>query len=60
MGKMSVYDNADKDNLEYEIRTFLENHTITELLEIVQYCVSEKEEKLTDDLINALKGDKDA
>ena len=57
---MSVYDNAAKDNLEYEIRTFLEDHTITELLEIVQYCVSEKEEKLTDDLINALKGGKDA
>jgi hypothetical protein len=48
---MSVYDNAAKDNLEYEIRTFLENHTIAELLAIVFYCVDEKED--------ALKGGKD-
>lgn len=56
---MSVFDNASKDDLEYEIRTFLEEHTITELLEVVRYCVSEKEEKLTEDLINALKENED-
>ena len=54
---MSVFDNASKDDLEYEIRTFLENHTIADLLYVVHYCVTEKEEKLTDDLINALKGE---
>lgn len=36
------------DDLEYEMRTFLENHTITELLEVVQYCVSEKEDEECD------------
>ena len=56
---MRVFDNASKDDLEYEIRTFLEEHTITELLEVVRYCVSEKEEKLTEDLINALKENTD-
>ena len=56
---MSVFDNAEKDNLEYEIRTFLENHTIADLLYVVHYCVTEKEEKLTDDLINALRGNTD-
>ena len=52
---MSVFDNPRKDDLEYEIRTFLEEHTITELLGIVCYCISEKEEGL----VNALKGDSD-
>lgn len=43
---MSVFDNAEKDNLEYEIRNFLEERTITELLEVVKYCVEEKEDAL--------------
>lgn len=47
---MGIFDDVkqkllDSDDLEYEMSTFLENHTITELLEVVQYCVSEKEKK---------------
>ena len=45
---MSVFDNPDKDNLEMEIRLFLEEHTITELFEVIQWCVESKE----DDYIN--------
>lgn len=33
-----------KDNLEFWIRTFLADHTITELLDVVKYCVKNKEE----------------
>lgn len=36
--------NISKDNLENEMRSFLEEHTIYELLEIVQCCVRQKEE----------------
>ena len=36
---MSVFGNEEKDDLEYEVRTFLENHTITDLLEVVFYCI---------------------
>lgn len=36
--------NISKDNLENEMRSFLEEHTIYELLEIVQRCVRQKEE----------------
>ena len=50
---MSVFDNNDLDDLEYEIRTFLETHTISELLHVVKYCVEGKE----DDYISDMKGD---
>jgi len=40
---MSAFDNRSKDNLEYEIRTFLEDHSISELLEVVLWCIKEKE-----------------
>ena len=52
---MSVFGNPDKDNLEMEIRLFLEEHTITELIDVVQWCVESKE----DDYISKIKGDKD-
>ena len=40
---MSVFDDASKDDLEFEIRTFLEEHTITELMQVVTYCIRSKE-----------------
>ena len=40
---MSVFDNTEKDNLEFEIRTFLENHTIADLMEVVAWCIDGKE-----------------
>ena len=36
---MSRYGDYKKDNLSYEIDEFLESHSISELLEIVAYCV---------------------
>ena len=46
---MSVWDNKEKDNLNYEIELFLETHTITDLLEIVFRCVRTKEEEYEGD-----------
>lgn len=40
---MSAFGNREKDNLEYEIRIFLETHKISELLDVVRYCVEDKE-----------------
>lgn len=40
---MSVFSDTDKNDLEYEIRTFLESHTISELLDVVKWCVEAKE-----------------
>lgn len=40
---MSAFGNCEKDNLEYEIRIFLETHKISELLDVVRYCVENKE-----------------
>lgn len=40
---MSAFGDYEKDNLEYEIRIFLENHKISELLDVVRYCVENKE-----------------
>ena len=37
------YQNNDMDNLQSDIMRFLEDHTITELLEIVTDCVERKE-----------------
>lgn len=50
---MSVFGDPDKDNLEMEIRLFLEEHTITELIDVVQWCVESKE----DDYISKIKGE---
>ena len=36
---MSMYDNAEKDELDYYISQFLENHTISELLYIVARAI---------------------
>ena len=36
---VSRYGDYKKDNLSYEIDEFLESHSISELLEIVAYCV---------------------
>lgn len=55
---MSVFDYGPKDDLEYEIRDFLEKHTIDDLLEVVNYCVRAKEIEY-EDLINSLKEAKD-
>ena len=40
---MSVFDDYSKDSLEEEIRYFLESRTIVELLEVVKWCVENKE-----------------
>ena len=40
---MSAFGNDEKDEVYKIVRIFLENHTISELLEIIQYCVEEKE-----------------
>lgn len=41
---MSVFDNYAKDNLEEEIRDFLKDNTITELLDVIKWCVEVKED----------------
>ena len=41
---MSAFDNKEKDDLEMEIRRFLENHTIEELMEVVNYCIKDRED----------------
>ena len=53
---MSIFDNSSKDDLEYEISTFLEEHTIVELLEVVKYCIETKEDNYIEK-INALRGE---
>lgn len=50
---MSVFDNHSKDDLEMEIRNFLEENTITDLLEVVKWCVESKE----NDMLSELKGE---
>lgn len=50
---MSVFGNHDKDELEEAIRIFLEDHTISELMNIVSFCIDEKEQYL----ISKLKGE---
>ena len=42
---MSMYDNCEKDDLYREVETFLENHPISELLEIVTDAVEGKEQE---------------
>ena len=41
----SIFGSADKDNLEYEIMTFLEENTMAELLDVVKWCVEIKEDE---------------
>ena len=55
---MSIFDNASKDDLEYEISTFLESHTITELLEVVKYCIESKEDTYVEH-INVLRSNEE-
>ena len=50
---MSVFGEPAKDDLEMEIRNFLEENTITDLLEVVKWCVESKE----DDMLSKLKGE---
>lgn len=53
---MSAFDNSEKDELEMNIRIFLENHTIDELKEIIAYCIDEAEGELLDSgAVNELK-----
>ena len=40
---MSVFDYRPKDDLKYEISDFLEDNTIDDLLDVVNYCVRLKE-----------------
>lgn len=47
---MSVFDNRSKDDLEMEIRNFLEENTITDLLEVVNWCIKSKEEYMLSEL----------
>lgn len=41
---MSAFDNNEWDNILWEIEEFLKNHKISELMEIIQYAIEEKEE----------------
>ena len=50
---MSAFDNTTKDSLELEIRIFLEENTIADLLDVVKWCVESKEE----DMLAELKGE---
>lgn len=43
---MSIFDNRSKDDLEIEIRNFLEENTITDLLDVVKWCIESKEEDM--------------
>ena len=40
---MSYFDNYEKDNLLYDMEAFLENHKISDLLEIVQAAIETEE-----------------
>ena len=50
---MSVFDNRSKDDLEMEIRNFLEENTIEDLLDVVKCCIESKVE----DMLSELKGE---
>ena len=50
---MSVFGDYAKDDLEAAIRNFLEENTITDLLEVVKWCVESKE----NDMLSKLKGE---
>lgn len=50
---MSIFDNRSKDDLEMEIRHFLEENTISDLLDVVKWCIESKEE----DMLSELKGE---
>ena len=41
---MSAFDNRSKDDLEMEIRNFLEENTIGDLLAVVKWCIESKVE----------------
>ena len=41
---MSAFDNRSKDDLEVEIRNFLEENTIGDLLAVVKWCIESKVE----------------
>ena len=43
---MSAFDNRSKDDLEIEIRNFLEENTIEDLLEVVNWCIKSKIEDM--------------
>ena len=43
---MSIFDNRSKDDLEIEIRNFLEENTIEDLLEVVNWCIKSKIEDM--------------
>ena len=47
---MSIFDNRDKDDLEYEISAFLEEHTIYDVLTVVNYCIESKESNYIDEI----------
>lgn len=51
---MSVFGNRAKDDLEWEMRNFLEENTITDLLEVVKWCVENKEYEM----LSKIKGEK--
>lgn len=52
---MSAFDNRSKDDLEMEIRNFLEENTIEDLLEVVNWCIKSKVE----DMLSELKGEQE-
>ena len=47
---MSIFDDRSKDDLEMEIRNFLEENTIEDLLEVVNWCIKSKVEDMLSEL----------
>ncbi len=41
---MSAFGDNEWDDILWEIREFLKNHKISELMEIIRYAIEEKEE----------------
>ena len=40
---MSAFDNNEKDEVVEVVSVFLENHKISELMDIIRYCIEEYE-----------------
>ena len=47
---MSVFDDNDMDSLEIEIRNFLENHPVKDLMRVLLYCIEDKKELESGDM----------
>jgi len=47
---MSAFENNEKDDVEAVVSSFLENHTPSELLDIIQYSLESWERRVLDKL----------